>query len=414
MGILPCALRFHPPKTKTGCILGGKLVFGKHHRTVWMQKLCATTGVVLVVLVSCFAQELQPASAPADVVLKLEIEGGGQQFHLGELIPIRFSYSSSTPGRYISVGQSSKLAGGKPLAISCSPSTELGSTPPHSAGELSFDQLLSAPCGGVGGGGGGGCGDCDAEYPLSSTALTFGLVPLNTFVRIRKPGRYTCEATSAEITATPRDEKIRPALLVRSNPIVVTVIDDPAWSHSAALAYAGAYEQACRGDDVVKNRFLQCGDLAQRITYLDTADSLATEVKVFDGRNHGWENGFWEAIQRSSQAEDALRLMAARIQDADFAVSTGVLEWLASSELRLEVPDAFHDGMSATYHAQAVEKLRKYVRLLGRSLSQKNPAALPESAKTYRMFAEANYCEPQSLIPSEERNQALAAVGIRP
>jgi hypothetical protein len=40
--------------------------------------------------------------------------------------------------------------------------------------------------------------------------------------------------------------------------------------------------------------------VARRITYPDNGDSLATEVMWFDGGNHGWDNGFWDVIQRSS------------------------------------------------------------------------------------------------------------------
>src|SRR6185312_16758405 len=148
-------------------------------------------------------------------------------------------------------------------------------------------------------------------------------------------------------------------------------------------------------------------------TYLDTSDSLATEVKWFDGRHHGWDNGFWEAIQHSSHPNEALSLMGARMQERDFEVSTGVLEWLASSELRMELPDAFQSGTPATYHAQAVEKLRKYVRLLGDSLSRKDSTVLSESGKTYRRFAEQKYCEPP-LIPTEEENQVLTGFGTKP
>jgi len=379
-----------------------------------MQKLFLTTGVVLIFLLSSFGQSSQPVSAPADVLLKLGTEGDGQQFHLGELIPVTFSYTAKVPGTYIWVGQSRKLVRGQSLAISCSPSTERVSTPPSSPDEVTFGQMLNVPCGGVGGGIGGGCGDCDGEYPLNATALTFGVVPLNTYVRFRTPGNYTCEASSVDITTAPRDEKIRPALLVKSNPLLLTIVNDPGWAQSAAVSYAGAYEKLCRGDDVAENRFLQCSDVARRITYLDTADSLATEVKWFDGRNHGWENGFWDAIQHSSQPEEALRLMAARIQEPDFEVSTGVLEWLAGSELRMEVPNAFQSDTPATYHAQALEKLRKYVRLLGGSLSQKDPNVLSETVKTYRTVAEQKYCEPKSLISRDEQNQALAGVGIRP
>src|SRR5260370_29044760 len=320
------------------------------------------------------------------------------------------SYRARTPVRSFRVNYSGKLACGRSLQISCSLSAERVSLNPRSVDYVTFGQMLSAPCGGVGSGFGGGCGDCDRKYPLTETALTFGVVPRNTSLRFRRPGTYTCEASSADITTASRDEEIRPTLLVNSNPILLTIVNDPGWAHSSALAYAGIYEKLCRGDDVAEHRFLQCSDVARRITYLDTADSLVTEVKWFDGRNHGWENGFWDAIQHSSNPEDALRLIAARMQEPDFEVSTGVLEWLAGSELRTEVPDAFQSGTPAAYHTQAVEKLRKYVRLLGSSLSQKDSNVLSQSVKTYRTFAEQQYCEPHSLIPRKEQNQVLTGL----
>lgn len=199
-----------------------------------------------------------------------------------------------------------------------------------------------------------------------------------------------------------------------SNPIALTLVNDPAWAHFAAISYADAYDKLCRANDVVERRFLQCSDLARRITYLDTVDSLAIEVKGFDNRSHGWDNGFWEAIRHSSYPQEALRLMASRMQESNFQVSTDVLEWLASSDLRAEVPEAFQSGAPAIYHAQAVEKLRKYVRLLGSSLSKKTPEVLPESVKTYGNFAERRDCEQQLLISTEEQNQIFAAIGIQP
>jgi hypothetical protein len=54
-------------------------------------------------------------------------------------------------------------------------------------------------------------------------------------------------------------------------------------------------------------------DVARRITYLDTLELLAKEVKLFDGRSHGRNNGFWDAIQHSSIPGQAVRLMSARI-----------------------------------------------------------------------------------------------------
>ena len=379
-----------------------------------MRRLFSTICVVLIAPLSSFAQDVEPAPAPSDVVLNLGTDGDGHQFRLGELIPIKFSYSAKTPGRYVLVSQSRKLAGGRSLEISCSPSAERVVPRPEGGGGLTFERMLTAPCGGVGGGVGGGCADCDGEYQLTEIPLAFGVAPLNSYVRFRTPGTYTCEASSAEITTTPRDEKIRPALLLKSNPVVLNVVLDPRWANSAALAYANVYEKECRSEDVVEHRFLQCSDVARRITYLDTSDSLATEVEYFDGRNHGWDNGFWNAIQQFSFPEEALHLMTARMQESDFEVSTGVLEWLASSELRVEIPDAFQTGAPATYHTQAVEKLRKYVQLLGGSLAHKDSSVLPESVKTYRTFADQTYCQSQSLIPREELRQVLSGLETMP
>jgi hypothetical protein len=379
-----------------------------------MQKIFATIGLVLSVLLSSSAQDVAPVPAPPDVALKLGTEADPLRFHLGELIPITFSYSVSIPGRYIWVTRSSTLAGGRSVEITCKPAAEPVSGIPKSGPDLTFAQILIAPCGGVGGSAFGACADCDGEYPLTEKPLAFGVVPMNEYIRFCTPGTYTCQASSAQVTSTSRNEKIRPALLVKSNPITLTLIDDPSWAHSAILANASAYERLCRGDDVAQSHFLECTDVARRITYLDTLESLAKEVKLFDGRSHGWNNGFWDAIQHSSTPEQVVRLMSARIQEPDFEVSQGVLEWLASSALRIEVPGAFESSAPATYHAQAVEKLRMYVRLLGGSLNQKNSTVLNGSVKTYSNFAEQTYCEAQPLIPTEEQNNVLTGRAATP
>jgi hypothetical protein len=374
-----------------------------------MQKLFLSSGVLLILLPSCFAQDAQPQPAPDDVVLQFKTDRDIHEFHIGELIPIKYAYSAKTAGRYLLVDESSQLEGGHPLSISCSPHAEPVAPHPPSSDNLIFDQMLMASCGGAGFGGGvgGGCVDCKGGFPLTPIPVSFGVLPMNNYVRFHNAGTYTCQASSADITTAPRDEKFQPALLAKSNPIVLTILDDPAWAHSAALSYGDAYAKQCRGDDVAQHRFLQCSDLAQRITYLDTADALATEVKLFDGANHGWDNGFWEAIQHSSEPEIALRLMETRMQEPDFEVSSEIVEWLAISDLRLTSSNAFQEGAPAEQHETALESLRKYVRLLGSSLSRKDQTVLLKSLKVYWSFAEQKYCERETLIPTDERNQVV-------
>jgi hypothetical protein len=321
-----------------------------------MQRCFQTAGAILVLGIPLCAQSAEPIPAPADLILQLSTEGDQHQFRLGELIPIKYSYSAEISGKYILVSQSQKLAGGHDLEISCSPPGERVSQSLSSPEFGRFAEMLHATCdqNGVGAGGAGGCGDCDTEFPLSTTAVSFGTNPLNSHVRFRQPGTYTCIASAGNVTMALPDEKVRSALLIKSNPVVLTIIDDPAWAHSSNIAYADAYDQLCRGDDVAETRFLQCIDIAQRITYLDTLDSLATEVRFFDGKNHGWDNGFWEAIQRTSYPDEALRLLTNRIQAPDVQVSRETLESLATWDLRNDSPDAFQTASPANYPGLAL------------------------------------------------------------
>lgn len=80
-----------------------------------MQKVSFTTGVVLIGLASSFAHSVGPVQAPDDVILELGIEGDGHQFHIGELVPVKYSYRSNTSDKYIWVSQSNKLIAGTPL-----------------------------------------------------------------------------------------------------------------------------------------------------------------------------------------------------------------------------------------------------------------------------------------------------------
>lgn len=374
-----------------------------------MKKLSLTAIFVLLACMSFFAQEIEPVLAPAEVIFDFNTENGRHEFHLGELISIKYSYRATTPRKYTWVEQSQKLTSGSRLRIECSPSAEtvqfaLGGS------EDKFENMLAAPCGGYGGGVASACADCDAELPLGETPINFGPVPLNTLVRFRAPGKYMCVASSADVTNSSKDENLRYALRVDSKPLELRIADDPTWSRSAAATYTSAYGRSCVGNDVPRNNFSACTDLARRITYLDTVDSLATEVARIDGRDHGWDNGFWEAIRHTSSPVDALLLMTARVQEPDFEVSQSTLVWLASSELGIESPDAFETTSPADYHAQAVDKLRKFVRLLAASLSAKQSTVAKETVKTYSFLAQQQYCGGKPLVPQQEQSLVLASM----
>src|SRR6202007_3203269 len=93
----------------------GKLVQRTLIGLLRMKKPILAAVVVFILELWSFTQRVEPVPAPADVALQLGTEGGEHQFHLGELIPIRFSYRADNPGRYIWAGNGTKLAGGHSL-----------------------------------------------------------------------------------------------------------------------------------------------------------------------------------------------------------------------------------------------------------------------------------------------------------
>jgi hypothetical protein len=378
-----------------------------------LRKCVLTLSALSTLLLSFFART-QVVPAPSDVILELWTDGNYNRFHLGELINMKYSYRAEVPGKYVWVSQNKKLEGGRGLEISCSPSPPADPIDswPQSPSFSKFNEMLNAPCGGVGSGSGGGCGDCDSELPLTTAAISFGPILLNRHIRFRIAGTYSCVASSADVTMVLPNEKIRPALLVKSDPVVLTLVNDPEWARSAARAYGDTYDMLCRDLSVSDQRLPQCWEIAARIAYMDTPESLATMVRFYKGQDRGWDNGFWEAIVRTSYRAEALILMTKRMQDTDVEVSPALVTSLAMWELERDLPETVETTSIATYHPQAVDKMRKYVRLLGESLSRKDATALPESVKTYRYYADQEYCENQPLIPKQEQNQVL--VTLRP
>jgi hypothetical protein len=246
---------------------------------------------------------------------------------------------------------------------------------------------------------------------LGPGGLQFGY-PLNLEVRIPKPGTYSCVAIASDVTATPFGEPFRPALLLKSDPLVLKIVNDSTWANAAAEEYGGLLEKNCPQVPLEFKQRSQCWDLSRRIVFLETPAALKIAVSLINGRPEKWSTGFWEAIQKTQYRSDAVRLLTARMQEPDFQASPQLVELLAIWDLHLELPDAFGPAPPSAYTSQAQDILRKYVRLLGSSLGKKQSDILAENAKTYRHFAQASFCSEDSLISPEERAQVLAGLEI--
>jgi len=80
----------------------------------------------------------------------------------------------------------------------------------------------------------------------------------------------------------------------------------------------GFAQKNCGWEGVPNKNFLACSEIAARLADLDTVESVAMKIHFFDGRNHGWDDGFLGAIETTShRSSEVLRMMTRRIQDPD-------------------------------------------------------------------------------------------------
>ena len=361
-----------------------------------------------------------PPLAPPEVGLKLETRDGRSQYHRGEIIPLRLGYTSEAQGRFVKASLASDLQGGQSQSLRCEPA-EL-TAPGRSTDRVSLRPFLWAQANcrlgvGAGFGSAGGCVDCHGFLTLGPAPLTYEM-DLNREVRLLRPGRYQCSATSADITFAVSAEEPRPALRVVSNTVDIDIADDPAWSQMALTEAKGMIQATC--DDAPSpppekgERWLRCTHAAEALRYLDTDDSLRTAVLLLKGNGVAyWQTEMWDAIAQSSNRKLAIELLSQRMQESDFAVTEGFLQTLGAWRLQQSHPEAFSAEGKAVhpeaYSLESVRLLRASVRALGQSLPRKQGTALAVSAQTYEQLAGWQDCQLRPLIPESEARATLAA-----
>ena len=355
----------------------------------------------------CCAQE----AAPSDVQLTVSTESGRTQFHLGEEIRLTLRYTASTPGKYLMAGPGAKARGWDHERLTCTP-TEDTIDREKDDGVVDGQKFLHAECGGgVGGGIGGGCGDCDIEGTLGPRALLKELVA-NRSVQFTRPTNYTCTVTDDSVVTAASAPNYR-AIRLRSRPFTLELSDDSAWSASELKAVLeGIAAEKC---SVTKEDRLPCQELADRLRYLDTSDSLAASTQFLNNEQKlaTWQRELWLGLFQSRHQDDVIRLLEMRFTDPDFAVTVENMETLTGIRLRKAFPQAFASiAKPEDYRTAAVFLLQETLRKLGESLSGKSPLTKATSAKTYEGLASQNFCEKEAVIPAAERKRVLKQASV--
>jgi hypothetical protein len=359
-----------------------------------------------MLVVCCFAQE----PAPSDVQLTVSTENGRTKFHLGEEIRLTLRYTATMTGKYLMAGPGAKAKGWEPERLTCSPKED---TVDRDADDGVVDgyKFLHAECGsgaggGTGGGTGGGCSDCNFEGSLGPRAILKELV-VNRSVQFTHATTYTCTVSDGSVVTAPSAPNYR-AIRLTSQPFTLTLSDDSAWSASALKSVLdGMATEKCSQTKLDR---VPCTELADRLRYIDTSDSLAaiTQFLSNEEKFSSWQHELWLGLFQSRHQDDVIRLLEMRYTDPDFAVTIENMETLTGLRLRKAFPQSFASTAKAEdYRTAAVFLLQETLRKLGDSLPGKSPLTKAISAKTYETLASQDFCEKEAIIPEAERKRVL-------
>jgi hypothetical protein len=390
--------------------------------------------LLIVLCCPAFPQSVSPdaSNQPSDLHLVLTTKDGRTQFRLGEIIELDLAYSSDVPGKYLLLSLPAKIKGHSARTI-VAPSERVIDRF-KDQGYRSVFAIMHVNCGwGSGGGIGSGCGDCDNAWPLNAIPIRFPYSLTNQF-QITEAGRISVKAEAASVVVVPLHLETSRPISVTSNTLEITIVDDPSWAHArleqamadfktAHSKYTGAGWDMIPEEGMPLKQWGKRWDLqaqmqkaAEVMRGLDTKESLAEAVKLYDGIPQYpdyYKHVVWSAIIQSKHQELAVKLLATRIVDPDFAVTPELLDQLTAMALEVQFPGSLASedaGSRRRYYPAARKLLQDYVLDLGKSLEEKRPGALESSLQAFKRLAREDFCDGQPLVPERAFNQMLRSV----
>ncbi|HZE23826.1 MAG TPA: hypothetical protein VE054_07530, partial [Blattabacteriaceae bacterium] len=203
-------------------------------------------AAVLLFLISTLAQNegalLAQEQQPSDLHYQIATKDGRAIFHLGEAIEIEESYSADVSKKYVLLSLP-ELVKGHPAQVTMVPNRGVIDRI-QDDGKRSVDSILHANCQYGGGcGTGGGCGDCDTRRPLTSSPVRIPFSVTRQF-QITVPGRYSIQATAANVVFASADMQASVPIALNSNKLEIELIEDPQWSREALWQATDRFDKA--------------------------------------------------------------------------------------------------------------------------------------------------------------------------
>jgi hypothetical protein len=399
-------------------------------------KYSVIAATVLLFLTSAWAQgdnALAPSDPqPSDLHYEIAIQNGRTLFHLGEAIEIEESYSADAAGKYLLLGLPQQF-NGYLAKVAITPSSGVIDRIQDN-GKRSADSILLSNClYGHGEGIGSGCGDCDSRRPLSQSPIRLQL-NLTRQYQITQPGHYSIQTRAANVVRQPMQSNI--PITLTSNTLEIDVIEDQQWSNEALAATVEQFDQAqakylfhgwdklpmgqmrTEGIGERVNLEAEIQKAAEKMKLLDTEESLAEIVRRYDGANIGsdyYRYILFDGIIQSKHKSLAINLLSERMLQPDFWVSEHVIDQLTAMRLLSQFPTALDSDEASSqkqFYPTARRILHDYVRVLGKSLAEKDFNAYGPSLNAFNSYARKTYCTGKPLISKSEMQAIHQQIGV--
>jgi hypothetical protein len=398
----------------------------------------AFSAVLVLLSLPAMAQADKTANAgeyqTPDLHYKLATKDGRTIFHLGEIIELEEAYASEVPDKYLLLSQPKKVNGH---------AAKMTIEPNHGVidrvldeGVRSVESIMHANCGGIGGGIGSGCADCDTQRLLSPSPIK---IPFNLTrqFQITEPGHYFLQTKAANVVLAPMAEQLNSPITLTSNILEIEVVEDPLWSRETLAAAIEQFDKAetkyvSHGWDKLSMSQMGTGgtgerinlegemqEAAEKMTLLDTEESLAEIVRRYDGANIGWDYYryiLYDGIIQSKHSSLAIDLLSERMLQPDFWISEQVIDQLTALNLLRKFPKAL-DSNEASYQKQfypvARRILHDYVLAVGKSLAEKDSNAYAPSLNVFNLYARQDFCTGHPLISRSEMQGINQRIRVR-
>jgi len=320
-----------------------------------LRRILLALTLVPAILISASPAQTPSGQSSSDVKLAAEFQGGQSTFRLGEVIPIKLSFTSTAPGKY-QFDNATYDRSGRLNAESFAVEPKAGWDDPLHLYFHSYECFM-----------GGGLRGMDS---LSNNPV-FVHLELNEWVRFKEPGRYRITISSSRVSQA--KGSLFSSVKVTSNELSLTIVKPTkTWQDSTLKTAIGILDGPAPTGPARPDAFEPQLEAAKTLRYLGTPAAAREMARRITGGASDWD--FKLGLAGSPSKDAGLEEMEKLLVDPKFPVTDLFLD--AMSVI------AVSDDVGEDRPAQKTKAEEQFRKDLALAVADKEGKARAVSANT--------------------------------